>query len=156
MINKLSPLISILSHIFETNTVPPEVHFLYTSRVKGYYNISHILGLERLLSISKANEGKFYLYLFFGGYASRTMMEAAVPRQRFEPRVMMGADILDIFRNFKSKHTTVCYVAGPPNMTSHFVKLLQQKVGMEASRVLYEEYESEVSQVYTENRLLWN
>jgi hypothetical protein len=130
--------------------VPQEVHFLYTSRVKGYFNISHVLGLERLMSISKAHEGKFNLYLFFGGYASRTLMEAAVPRQRFEPRVMMGADVLDIFRDFEFKHTTVCYVAGPPNMTSHFVKLLQQKVGMDANRVLYEEYESEVSQVYTE------
>ena len=139
-----------MSHIFGTNTVLQEVHFLYASRVKGYYNISHVLGLERLISISKAHEGKFYLYLFFGGYASRGLMEAAVPRQSFEPRVMMGADVLDIFRNFKFKHTTVCYVAGPPNMTSHFVKLLQQKVGMDASRVLCEEYEGEVSQVYTE------
>lgn len=127
-----------------------EVHFLYSSNVKGYYNISHVLGLERLLSISKAHKEKFYLYLFFGSHASRTLMEAVVPRQRFEPRVMMGTDVLDVFRNFEFKHTTVCYVAGPSNMTSYFVNLLQQKVGMNASRVLYDEYESEVSKVHTE------
>ena len=77
-------------------------------------------------------------------------MEAAEPRQRFEPRVMMGSDILDVFRSFESQHTTVCYVAGPPGMTRHFVKVLQQKVGIDAKRVLYEEYENEVAKVHTE------
>ena len=122
---------------------------MYASRAKGYYNVLHVLGLERLISISKAHEGKFHLYLFFSGHPSRTLMEAAVPRQRFEPRVAIDADVLDIFRNFESKDTTICYIAGPPNMTSHFLKLLQQRLGMDASAVLYEEYESEVSQLYT-------
>ena len=77
-------------------------------------------------------------------------MEAAVPRQRFEPRGIMGADVLDVFGKFESKHTTVCYVAGPPDMIDQFVRLLEKKVEMGANRVFFNENESGVSQAFTD------
>ena len=88
---------------------------MYASRVKGYYTVRHVLALEQLLAISKASDGRVKLYLYFSGYPSRTLVEAAKPRQRFEPRVILGSDVLDLFDNPDQKHATVCYIAGPPN-----------------------------------------
>ncbi|KAH8887196.1 hypothetical protein GQ53DRAFT_615988, partial [Thozetella sp. PMI_491] len=113
----VSALASMVSDMHESGTMPQEVHFLYTSRTKGYYTISNVLALESLLKIRKARPGQFHLYLFCSGHPSRSLMEDAVPRERFEPRRVLERDLLKIFGNEEVKLSTICYICGPPQMT---------------------------------------
>jgi hypothetical protein len=127
-------------HMHEMEAMPEEVHFLYTSRVKGGYNVSNVLALERLLEISNARQGQFHLYIFFSGHPSRVLMEEAVPRCRFEPRRVLDSDVLGAFSNVELKASTLCYICGPHQMTDHFVELVRGQVSLEIDQVLYQKW----------------
>jgi hypothetical protein len=140
-----SSLVSMFSHMHETEAMPDEVHFLFTTKVKGYYNVSHVPALERLLNISNARQHQCNLYLFFSGYPSRTLMEGAEPKYRFEPRRMLTSDVLEAFRSPELNASTVCYVYHDPEMTDSLVDFIRVKIGLEANQILYEKLESEMS-----------
>lgn len=146
----LSSLISTLSHMHETASLPEEVHFLLTTHVKSTQTIADISGLETLLAICAAWPGVIHLSLFFSGHPSRALMDTAVPRERFEPRRMLRGDVLDMFplRTLDAETqaaTTVYYICGPPQMTEYFVGLVCAQDTVQADQVYYEKCESDDS-----------
>lgn len=134
-----SPLVSMLFHMYKTDEMPEEVHFLFTTTVKSSHNVSNVLALEKLLKLSNECPNRFRLYLFLSGHVSRTLMEGAMPRQRFEPRKMLDGDVIGAFGNAELKASTVCYICGPLQMTDHFARLVQVQVGLEPDQVFYQE-----------------
>jgi hypothetical protein len=116
------------------------VHFLYTSKVNGNYDVSNVLGLQRLLNFSTQYPGEFHLHLFFSGHPGRILMEGAVPRHRFEPRIVLDSDVIDALSSMDSAGRTLCYVSGPPEMTDHFAPLLREEVGPQNTYVLSEKW----------------
>jgi hypothetical protein len=116
------------------------IHFLYTSKVNGNYDVSNILGLRRLLDLSTRYPGEFNLHLFFSGHPGRVLMEGAVPRHRFEPRIVLDSDMKDALSSMEPAGRILCYVSGPPEMTDHFAPLLREEVGTENTYVLSEKW----------------
>lgn len=126
------------SHMHETGAIPEEVHLLYTTTVRSSYNVEHVSALGRLLKISDECAGKFHIHLFFGGHPSRMLMEGAVPRQRFEPRMLIDDDVQDVFVNRELDLSTACYICGPSQAAVHLVELVRDRVGLESGRIFFE------------------
>ncbi|KAJ9618113.1 hypothetical protein H2203_009294, partial [Taxawa tesnikishii (nom. ined.)] len=155
-------LISMLSRMHATATLPEEVHFLFTAHVTSTQTVAHILGLGRLLAIRTACPDVIHLSLFFSGHPSRALMDMAVPRERFEPRRMLRGDVLDAFaiRNADAaiQSAAVCYICGPPQMTQYFMDVVREQVGTQADPVLYEKCECDWDAVldaaYSESTML--
>jgi hypothetical protein len=119
----------------DTGAMPEEVHFLLSCSVDGNYEVSNVLGLGKLLEVSDARPGQFHLYLFFGGHPSRTLMETAVPRHRFEPRRVLDSDVIGALGIVQRKESSVCYISAPQRMADHFEQLVRVQVGMESGQV---------------------
>jgi NAD(P)H-flavin reductase len=115
---KCSPLISIISHIY--NITPkdkvPMITFIYST--KAY---SKVLFLERLRDISNTLNERLKLKVFIT--SDQDHKEHIGSNRRFTDE--------DLTEAVGKGGNTVCYVCGPPKMTDHVVELLGGIVGSE-------------------------
>jgi len=73
-------------------------------------------------------------------------MEAALPRQKFEPRQMLDGDVLSVYGSVKSKKSIFCYISAPQQMRDHFEQLVRDKVGLNNDQVRANSIEDDLSQ----------
>lgn len=142
---------SMVSHMHETDSMPKEVRFLYSTKVRSAHDVSNVLCLPALLRLCSLRRGQFHLSTFLGGHPSRALMEAAEPRDRFEPRLLLDGDVIGAFAKAEP-NSTVCYACGPSEMTDHIASLAQNSVGLDRANILSETVTEEGSAIGTGTR----
>ena len=146
----ISPLISILSHLHETHSLPPSLHLLYSLRAPPHHPTSQILFYNRLKNIftspTLSPDQNFSLFLT-GDYTSPPSIPLTVPpstdlrsniqtyHRRFEPQ-----DLIDRLPGQEKRGGTVAYVCGPPRMTDEVVGFLRGLEGLSEEQVLCEKW----------------
>ncbi|KAK8228547.1 hypothetical protein BKA81DRAFT_375349 [Phyllosticta paracitricarpa] len=152
-----SPLISILTHLHETNALSHlRVRFVYATKAPP---AGAVLFLDRLLRIAAHAPNSFELTLFVTGQAEHVEHVAAQVQQAGLSNVELlrrrvgsgdvlafvgaqdetetngvGAEVLE------ERRGTVAYVCGPQRMTDEFVGLLGGVEGLGKERVLCEKW----------------
>lgn len=133
-----------LSHMHNTDTIPSQVEFLYSTcpPLTDKHNVkpSSILFLPRLTSIAEQHLSQVELTLFLtnkkykkikdpqalGWFHDRRMAEA-------DWRHALGSDV-------GVREGTVVYVCGPPGMTDEVVEWFGRQEGMDRGRVFCEKW----------------
>ncbi|OCK87987.1 uncharacterized protein K441DRAFT_647580 [Cenococcum geophilum 1.58] len=162
----INPLISILSHIHQTNVPLDHVRFLYATRIPRYQpKITEILFLSRLSSIFQSfglknyrqdeeERGRLELYLT-GGYArhpiSLNVSKNSVDEK--EDLEVENATSYTYFRRIKdddlqsavgfdkqARESSLYYVCGPPEMTDYIVEHIRKQDSVDPERVLCEKW----------------
>lgn len=140
LISLNSPLISIISHLHQTDTMPPLVEFIYATK----FTTGEILFADRLLHIASNRPQQVKLQFFLTGaegISAKRFEDGRLANSAISPsyRRLDKKDVLDALRASK-KEQTVCYVCGPPQMTDELVEFLRKQEGMSADRVLCEKW----------------
>ncbi|KAF2093656.1 hypothetical protein NA57DRAFT_48001 [Rhizodiscina lignyota] len=137
----INPLISIVSHMHDTNSMPENVHFFYAMRAKEEYKQSNLLSLPRLLAIAGARPEQFCLHVFLTGHPSSSLLTSLLDEHRIvHTRRLQSDDLLETFSQANATDGTVCYVCGPPAMTDEFVDFLKGLPMLQKERVLCEKW----------------
>lgn len=140
LIYPTSPLISIVAHLHQTDTLPPQVEFIYaTKSIDG-----EILFADRLLHIASNRPQQVKLHFFLTGSQSggaAALQDSRLAELAISPsyRRLNTKDVLEALSS-SGREQTVCYVCGPPQMTDELVDLLRGQEGMSADRVLCEKW----------------
>ena len=153
-----SPLISMLSQIVrrpgEYGGSIPTVHFIYASKgPEDGHNLSEVLFLDRLQSLSKHLEGigrrKFTLDIFLSpftkiqGALNETVHinDTGTRHGRFHRRRFTNEDLIKALGESEEiRRGTVVYVCGPPAMTDAVVDFMSRQNEMSKERVLCEKW----------------
>ncbi|EKG18272.1 Oxidoreductase FAD/NAD(P)-binding protein [Macrophomina phaseolina MS6] len=136
----INPLISIVAHLHQTDTLPPQVEFIYaTKSIDG-----EILFADRLLHIASSRPQQVKLHFFLTGSQSggaAALQDSRLAELAISPsyRRLNTKDVLEALSS-SGREQTVCYVCGPPQMTDELVDLLRGQEGMSADRVLCEKW----------------
>ncbi|KAF2837808.1 ferredoxin reductase-like protein [Patellaria atrata CBS 101060] len=132
----INPLISMVTHLHETDEMPPSVKFLYGTK-SGSRGLDEILFVDRLQSIQKLRPGQFQLDLFLTGKLPETQGKI---RETLNSRRITSDDLISAIGDVAEREATVCYICGPPPMTDEFVAFLQDQEGIAKERVLCEKW----------------
>jgi predicted ferric reductase len=136
----VSPLISILSTLHQTSSMPPKVEFLYSTKVSHQkLDANRILFLPRLCSIQSSWPKNIDLTLFITGDFKRMRNPEELP-WHYTRRIEKPDLLTSLGEDVEQRKRTVCYVCGPPRMTDEFVEFLAGQEGMEAERVFCEKW----------------
>jgi NAD(P)H-flavin reductase len=127
-----------------TETMPPEIEFLYSTKpqLTGKHNIkpSTILFLSRLTSIASKRPGQLELTLFLTNQKYKKIKDPQTLGW-FHDRRIQEADLLHALgKDVSLRAKTVCYVCGPPTMTDGVVGFLARQEGMSEERVFCEKW----------------
>ena len=140
----LSPLMSIFSHVMELpqSRRPKSIRFVYASKTAGSPILaSEILFLQRLMKlVNKAPDGTAKLDLYLTAASEDDVSCAEGLPSHVKCRRIGPADLDKALGDVSHRHSTVCYVCGPPRMTDIFVDFLSSRTGMERGRVLCEKW----------------
>jgi ferredoxin-NADP reductase len=139
----INPLMSMISHIHQTNSFPKTVHFLYsTRRPSAESEIDDILFVRRLSSIadSKSVEGRLRLSLFLTGEKDDKRIDKIRGRLNVQKRRIAEHDLLACMGGVEDREGTVCYICGPSGMTDEFVDLVKEMPGMNEKGVFIEKW----------------
>lgn len=134
----INPLISIISHLHETQSMPQRVHFLYSTKVEPCASADETLFLPRLMNISKAAPGIVKLQLFASGL-TRSAIGDGFPDDMHTKRMSVD-DVSQILPTKVERESALCYVCGPQQMTDHFVDGLRKLDGLDEKNVLCEKW----------------
>lgn len=155
MLTWFSPLISILAHLHQTQSVRPlSVRFLYTSRLpQGHETASldavldRVLFLPRLREIirSQALSRRLHISLdLFLTNSSPSLAAAGLPTDLaiHSRRISEGDIRAAVGGNGEiDPQGTVAYVCGPPQMTDEMVESLEGILGKDGDkRVFFEKW----------------
>jgi len=143
----INPLISILSHIRQTNVQLDHLRFMYATRISRHdVQVSKILFLPRLLDLFRSpitpvdEKQKERLELFFTGQLENLEFAKGLPAytrfQRIEDADLKSAAGTDEVE----KKSSLFYVCGPPVMTDHIVDFLRRQDFIDPDRVLCEKW----------------
>ncbi|KAF2501569.1 hypothetical protein BU16DRAFT_556048 [Lophium mytilinum] len=142
----INPLVSILSHIRESNVQLDELRFIYATKIsKQDPKESEILFLPRLLDNFKlphtSNDGprKERLDLFFTGHQGNLELAKDLPPQT-QFRRLGDRDIEEAAGTVQEKQSSLFYVCGPPTMTDHIVDFLKKQDSVRPDHVLCEKW----------------
>ena len=134
----INPLISILSHLDRTNTMPPSVRFLYSTKIGGRSaNAADILFLDRLRSILKSRRDLMRLSLFITDQKLEVDMNSGL--ELFQRRVEQE-DLREALGPVEERKGTFCYVCGPQGMTDEIVARTRKEEGVVPDQVLCEKW----------------
>ncbi|KAK8160564.1 hypothetical protein BKA80DRAFT_310827 [Phyllosticta citrichinensis] len=157
----INPLISIVTHLHETNPLPDLcTRFVYATKAPA---TGAVLFLDRLLRVAALAPNTFELTLCMTGQAEHVerveaqvrqagLRNVEVLRRRVEKRdvlALVGArheqDSGVVTGNvaaevMEERRRTVAYVCGPQLMTDEFVEVLEGVEGLEKERVLCEKW----------------
>lgn len=130
---------SIISHLHQTSTMPPDVRFLYTVRWPSERKrLEEVLFYNDLRAIAESRGPSFDLQLFItNGTESEVGSDEAV-RTKF--RRISHEDLMNVVGGGASRESTVCYICGVPSMTDDFVEFLRKVEGLDDGRVLCERW----------------
>ena len=134
----INPLISIFTHLHYTNTMPPVVHFLYSTKLEQHSsNAADILFLDRLRSILESSKGRLRLSLFVTGLRLDlvTYRGMELHQRRIERK-----DLLEALGPVHERRSMFCYVCGPQKMTDEIVASAQNEDGVIPDQVLCEKW----------------
>ncbi|MCJ1363180.1 hypothetical protein MMC16_002287 [Acarospora aff. strigata] len=136
----INPLISMVSHLHQTNRLPQEVQFIYATRLSE--SEKHVLFLSRLQNIAQSiRPGQFQLQLYItGGGSPSSLRSRSTAQTSMQQRRISHIDLVDALGTPEDRAGVVCYVCGPPAMTDEFVQVLRHADGMEENRVLCEKW----------------
>ncbi|KAF2814925.1 uncharacterized protein BDZ99DRAFT_485458 [Mytilinidion resinicola] len=141
----INPLVSILSHIRETN-VQLDHRFIYATKIsKQSLKASEILFLPRLLDIFKSSLTvdddiqKERLDLFFTGHPGDMKFAKDIPHQTHFRR-LSDRDIEEAAGTIQERQSSLFYVCGPPTMTDHVVDFLKKQDSVRPDHVLCEKW----------------
>lgn len=123
-------MISIVSHLHHTNSMPRSVEFIYAAKMTD----GDILFADRLLHIASARREQLKLRFFLTGAGGHQLRGPAISYRR-----LTSKDVLEALGE-SDREQTVCYVCGPPQMTDELVEFLRGQQGMSADRVLCEKW----------------
>lgn len=129
-----------IDHMHRINTMPPKVHFIYSSKVGEGYTDLQILSLRRLVDINRLRGGQLELRFFFTGSSEIPFSQDAPYKGLAQLRRLDPDDLKPLLQSTETNETTVCYVCGPPAMTDELVEFLQVQPGLEPARVLCEKW----------------
>ncbi|KAF2673388.1 hypothetical protein BT63DRAFT_410401 [Microthyrium microscopicum] len=138
----INPLMAMIRHLGLTDTMPPNVNFLYSVKApptipdEGRVTALFLDDLVDIARTSGSGKGKLRLKLFSSNYkyAEALSQHGAI----IAPRRIRHEDLLSALGD--KKESTVCYVCGPPDMTDQFVEFLQGQDGLEKEQVLCEKW----------------
>ncbi|KAJ9643507.1 hypothetical protein H2199_004186 [Coniosporium tulheliwenetii] len=142
----INPLISILAHLRQTDEMPREVHFLYTTKpppaAGSKLKANEILFLDRLMAFTaspSAAESRIHLQLYLTGSSGSVPAKLDAPSfpGMIHHRRIERADLAAAVGPPSEAERTVVYVCGPARMTDEFVEFLRGVEGMDERRVLY-------------------
>lgn len=142
-----SPLISILSHLWETATPIPSLQFLYITRSSP----SPILFLSRLHSIFASTSSlNWSLHLYLTSSPPTPFPPStSSPKSTSNPhksikeihhRRITQEDLKEALGPVAERDGVVAYVCGPAGMTDEITYALAHAEGMEQKRVLCERW----------------
>jgi len=135
----INPLKSMISHLHETSTMPPEVKFLYTVRWPSETkSLDQILFYKDLRTIAESDSRHFVLQLFITDGSKDLGKENENSNPRF--RRITHEDLRTAVVEGGHPESTVCYICGVPSMTDDFVDFLQKTKGLDQQRVLCEKW----------------
>ncbi|KAJ9664287.1 hypothetical protein H2201_005279 [Coniosporium apollinis] len=145
----INPLISILAHLRQTDEMPREVHFLYTTKpppaAGSKLKANEILFLDRLMAFAaspSAAESRIHLQLYLTGSSGSVPAKLDAPSfpGMIHHRRIERADLAAAVGPPSEAERTVVYVCGPARMTDEFVEFLRGVEGMDERRVLCEKW----------------
>ena len=141
IVSPTSPLISMLSHMHNTSTMPPNVEFLYSTKAplarKNNIHPQHILFLPRLTAITAERPGQFELTLFVTGDEYKKIKDPQALGW-FHTRRIEEADLIHALG--AERDETVVYICGPPGLTDELVEWFGKQEGMSSDRVFCEKW----------------
>jgi NAD(P)H-flavin reductase len=134
-----SPLISILDHLDRTETLPPKVSFLYSTKAgEMSLDMNRILFLSKLVDVESRLKPRVSITLFITDMmGKKEAFHGMFPQ--YQGRRLSEADLAGALRGGDTQRT-VCYVCGPPTMTDQTVSFLVAQQGMVGARVLCEKW----------------
>ncbi|OCL14413.1 hypothetical protein AOQ84DRAFT_281101 [Glonium stellatum] len=162
----INPLISIVSHIRQTNVPLDHIRFLYATKVAQYQSIAaDILFLSRLLRIFQSavsespqngDEEKGRLELYLTGEDSGRLSFSDISNNSPDekdgfktedttfhkyPRRIKDDDLQRALGpNKQARESSLYYVCGPPEMTDYIVEYIKKQDSVAPERVLCEKW----------------
>ncbi|KAF2234302.1 ferredoxin reductase-like protein [Viridothelium virens] len=134
----INPLISILAHLHYTNTMPPSVQFLYSTKIgQPSPKLEDVLFLDRLRSILKGNEDRMRLSLFITG--QRLELETGSGIDLHYRRIGQH-DLREALGPVSERRNAFCYVCGPQGMTDELVARVRNEDSVVPDQVLCEKW----------------
>lgn len=153
-----SPLISILSHLYQQRRLPSTVVLVYASK-SGTNPLESVLFLKRVLEIFAAYEGSRLILrlhltsaseeLLCNDHRINTANAVALAQRR---SASMGFESTQQYRRIREDDLKAvigspsemsgffAYVCGPPSLTDWAMSILQQADGIDPERVLCEKW----------------
>ena len=134
----INPLISILSHLHHTNSMPPSVQFLYSTKLeRPSSTLESILFLDRLRSIYESHEDRMRLSLFVTGQRRDQAVDQGM--ELLHHRIELE-DLRKALGPVKERKNMFCYVCGPRGMTDEIVARVRNEDGVVLDQVLCEKW----------------
>lgn len=137
-----SPLMSMLSYLYEDPLKPPiTVQFIYISKIPrhGVDSILFLPRLEKLFASSASLGWSLNLYLT-GITPSSNSRSRTEGIQSIHPRRINHEYLIQALGPVPERSGVVAYVCGPAAMTDEFLQVIRIQEGIEAKRVLCENW----------------
>lgn len=140
-----SPLMSMLSFLSRTKTMPAKVHLLYstksTSSDTSEGNLDQVLFSQRLRDIaSQYTQFQLDFYFTNGQDSSNVQDLSGSPNVSIRNGRIQRKDIEEALGSLEERRQAVSYVCGPRGMTDELVGMIRRMNGMQQDQVLYEKW----------------
>lgn len=143
-----SPLMSMLSFLSQTKTMPERVHLLYSTKSTTTKSpagmLDQVLFSQRLRDIASQHgapqvQVDFY---FTNGQDSSNPRESLSdsPNVSIKNGRIKKEDIEEALGSYEQRRQAVCYVCGPKGMTDELVATISGMQGMQQDQVLCEKW----------------
>ncbi|KAI9656573.1 MAG: hypothetical protein M1821_004780 [Bathelium mastoideum] len=134
----INPLISILSHLDYTQSMPQHVRFLYSTKIGGASsNPAEILFLDRLRSILKRHLDRMRLSLYTTDHKLDLIPDSGMDLHQ---RRFGQEDLRRALGPVQERKGVFCYVCGPQRMTDEVVARIRNEEGIVSDQVLCEKW----------------